>query len=440
MELRAPGSPTNVRYLVLAVATANAFLLYLDRLCMTATVQSDSFQREMGLDSQQVGSVLSAFFLAYALGQLPAGFLADRFGPRRMLAVYILLWSLCTALTGSVAGLATLLIVRLACGLAEAGAYPASARLITRWFPFAQRARANSVVAFGGRVGNALALWVTALFIVSLGSWRPVLQIYGAIGLLLSALTWTVFRNRPDEHPWANEEERALIDSPPPSTQPPFPWASLLAHRSLWLLSLGGLGMNLGWAFLITWMPSYLTEVRGVDKVTAGQDVTIALGCGLAGMLFGGWWCDFLTRRFGVRWGRRLPFLTGGALAATAYLLCPLLPTAAVVAVACAVVAFAADSMVPATWALAQDIGGEFVAATLAWCNMWGNLGASLIAKLIPTVRASHYRFADWREIFWLCAGGFVLLGVCICFVDGEQKLQAVPDRYAGSDDAAGEP
>lgn len=427
MELRPSAPATHVRYLVLAVATANAFLLYLDRLCMTATVHSASFQKELGLSPEQVGSVLSVFFLAYALGQLPAGFLADRFGPRRMLTCYILAWSLCTALTGFANGLAALLGVRLACGFAEAGAYPASARLITRWFPFHQRARANSVVAFGGRIGNALALWMTAIFILALGTWRPVLQIYGAVGLGLAALTWVVFRDRPDEHPWVNAGEHELIDSPPASKQPPFPWASLLTHRSLWFLSLGGLGMNLGWAFLVTWLPNYLTEVRGVDAATAGRDVSIALGCGLAGMLFGGWWCDALTRRFGARWGRRLPFLIGGAVAALLYLACPLLPSAAWVAAVCAVVAFAADSMVPPTWALGQDIGQEYVAATLAWTNMWGNLGASLIAKVIPTVRKSQFRFDDWREVFWLCAAGFVLLAVCLCFVDSEQKLKSEP-------------
>jgi len=154
--------PTGVRYVLLGVATANAFLLYLDRICMAAVVQSASFQREMALDPQRTGDVLASFFFAYALGQMPAGWLADRFGPRRMLVAYIALWSLCTGLTGFATGLLALVIVRCACGLAEAGAYPSSGLLIARWFPFYHLARANSVVAFGGRVGNAIALWLTA--------------------------------------------------------------------------------------------------------------------------------------------------------------------------------------------------------------------------------------------------------------------------------------
>ena len=371
--------PSRVRYVLLAVATANAFLLYLDRICMGAVVQSDSFQKELGLGKDRVGDALAAFFLAYALGQLPAGWLADRFGPRRMLVIYILLWSCCTALTGLATGLAMLLGMRLACGLSEAGAYPASGNLIKRWFPFSQRARASSAVTFGGRCGGAIAIWLTAALIVALGSWRSVLWIYGTIGLFLAAATWFVFRSDPASHPWTNAAEREYIsrDEPPPEAPSAyrFPWRELLVHRGLWMLSIASFGANLGWAFLVTWLPNYLSEVRGLDNVTAGRYGTIALIAGMAGILFGGWWCDALTRRFGIKWGQRPPFLAGSAMAVAAYLICPWLGSPIAVAVAAGVVAFANDSMNPAVWALGQDIGGNHVATTIAWNNMWGNPG-----------------------------------------------------------------
>ena len=418
--------PTRVRYAVLGIATANAFILYLDRICMGAVVQSASFQRELGLNKDRVGDVLASFFFAYAIGQLPAGWLADRFGPRRMLVAYILLWSLFTGLTGFVGGLIGLVIVRSACGLSEAGAYPASALLVTRWFPFVQRARANSIVSLGGRMGNSLALWLTAGAIAALGSWRPVLWIYGAIGIVLALATHVVFRDDPSRHPWTNEAERELIRTGAPEVQPlrrKSPWMALLRHRGLWFLNLGTIGMNIGWAFLITWLPTYLHEVRGLDQVTASGYVSIALACSLGGMVFGGWWCDFLTRRLGQRLGRRLPFVSGGLLAAGAYLLCPALPDPLMVAIACGVVAFATDSVIPAVWALAQDIGGTHVASTLAWSNMWGNFGASAVAKLIPLVIGSSLHRSDWREVFWMCAAGFIVLGASSFFIDSTRTL-----------------
>ena len=414
--------PTGVRYLVLGVATANAFLLYLDRICMAAVVQSSSFQKEMALDPQKTGDVLASFFFAYALGQLPAGWLADRFGPRKMLVAYIALWSICTAATGLVAGLLGLVLVRCACGLTEAGAYPTSALVISRWFPFSQRARANGVVAFGGRVGNSMALWLTAGAIAAIGSWRPVLWIYGVIGVGLAAATYVVFRDHPSEHPWANQAERDMV----PRLKPiPYKWPirALVSHSGLWFFNAGLLGLNFGWAFLITWLPAYLQDVYKLDNVVASRYVSIALFCGLGGMLFGGWWCDLLTARFGQRWGRRLPFLTASSVCVAAYLVCPLINNAVAVAVACSVVAFVSDSVGAAVWAVSQDIGGRHVASTLGWSNMWGNFGASAVAKVIPFVLATQYHFSDWREIFWLTAGGFVLLGAAPMLVDSTRTL-----------------
>ncbi len=415
--------PTRVRYALLAVATANAFLLYLDRICMAAVVQSASFQQEMGLDKQRTGDILASFFFAYALGQMPAGWLADRFGPRRMLVAYIALWSLCTAFTGFAPGLLALVIVRCACGLAEAGAYPSSGLLISRWFPFHQLARANSVVTFGGRVGNSMALWLTAWAIAALGSWRPVLWTYGAIGLALAMATHVVFRDSPGQHPWANEAERRLATEVK-AVRYQLPWRELIRHSGLWFFNAGSVGLNVGWAFLITWLPTYLQDVHKLNRVTASRYVSIALASSLGGMLFGGWWCDKLTRRFGQRWGRRLPFLTGSGVCIVAYLLCPLLGSPVAVAVACGVVAFASDSVGPAVWAISQDIGGRYVASTLAWTNMWGNFGASAVARVIPFILGTRLHYSDWREIFWLCAGGFVLLAVALLFVDSTRSLR----------------
>jgi len=418
-------NPTRVRYALLGVATANAFLLYLDRTCMTTIVHSQSFLQETGLTQAQVGNVLWSFLFAYALGQVPAGWLADRFGPRRMLVVYIALWSLCTALTGLVATLAALIIVRLACGLSEAGAYPASARVVARWFPFGHRARASSVVAFGGRLGNSLAPWLTVAAITALGSWRNVLWIYGAVGLVLLVATHFVFRDDPASHPWANDAERKLIhgDTPPaPAPAYSFPLRSLLRHRSLWLLSLGGFGMNYGWGLLITWLPKYL-QVQGLNEADANRYLTIALACGIPGIIFGGWWCDALSRWFGPRWGRRLPIVIGSVIAATAYILCPSFSHPVAIIVACGIVSFATDSAGPAIWSICQDIGQRHTGATLAWANMWGNFGASAVAKLTPLLFAGALQPTDWSLVFWVCAGGFGLLGTCALFVDSTKPL-----------------
>ena len=91
---------TRVRYQVIGAATAASLLLYIDRICIAEIAKLNTFQTDLGLTAKETGAILSAFFLTYALGQVPAGWLADRLGARVMLPVYVLTWSLCTMLTG----------------------------------------------------------------------------------------------------------------------------------------------------------------------------------------------------------------------------------------------------------------------------------------------------------------------------------------------------
>ena len=200
--------PTRVRHKVLASTTLVAVLLYLDRICIAEIAKGEAFKNELGLSDDQTGLILSAFFLSYALGQVPAGWLSDRFGARRMLPVYVLLWSLCTALTGLATGFVMLFVARLVFGFAQAGCYPTAGSLIRRWTPLNSRGTASSIVSFGGRLGGALAPLLTAWLLADYLSWRWVLVLYGSSGLLVALLFWRVVRERPEEHSKCNAEEQ----------------------------------------------------------------------------------------------------------------------------------------------------------------------------------------------------------------------------------------
>jgi MFS transporter, ACS family, glucarate transporter len=157
--------PTRVRHEVVGVATLMAVLLYLDRNCLP--LAATYVQQDLGLTDVQFGWAISAFYLSYALGQVPSGWLTDRFGARVMLTLYILLWSLFTGLTGAAIGFASILLFRLAMGLGQAGAYPTGANLISKWVPFSNRGFASAVVSFGGRIGGSLAPLLTGYLIVA---------------------------------------------------------------------------------------------------------------------------------------------------------------------------------------------------------------------------------------------------------------------------------
>ncbi len=422
-------SPSRVRVKIIAVSMAMAFILYLDRICLAEIVKAVSFQEEIALTKEQIGRVLGVFFFSYALFQVPAGWASDRFGARPMLTAYIVLWSLFTALTGLVSSYPALIAMRLLCGAAEAGAYPTSGALIRRWMPLAGRARASSLVTLGGRIGGTLAPFLTAWMIVSIGHWRPVLWIDGAVGLVIAFFYWRVVRDRPSEHPDCNAAERAAIGSPP--VEPPLPtrelgrvlWA-FCRSGSLWLNAGMQFLINIGWAFLITWLPTYLKEAKQVEAVDGGRMVTLVLACGMFGQIAGGLLADFSVRTWGLKWGRRLPLCLSGTLAGSAYVGCLFADTAWGVVGFCAVVSFSVDMGTPAIWAFLQDIGGRVTAAAAGWANMWGNFGASLTAMMVPWLLTIGTNSEDGqRYVFIACASALFMAAIAALGLNAAKPL-----------------
>jgi MFS family permease len=427
--IRSGGTATHVRYHIIGVSMLMAFILYLDRICLGEIVKSASFKSDVSLTKEQIGRILGAFFFTYALVQVPAGWASDRFGPRRMLSGYICLWSFFTGLTGCLNGFLGLLLARLGCGLAEAGAYPTSGAVIRRWIPLEARARASSMVTFGGRIGGTLAPYLTALLIINLGSWRAALWADATVGLIVACAYWMVVRNRPEEHPRCNNAERELIGPPP---RAPGPSARELAlalgtfcrSRSLWLLSAGQFFTNIGWAFLITWLPTYLAEGKRIEAVQGAKIVTLSLGVGMFGQLAGGWLCDEATRRIGLRWGRVLPMCMASVVAGLAYLGCLAASSVSVLVACCALVSFATDVANPGVWAFTQDVGGRATAAAAGWSNMWGNFGASISAMMVPhLLKTGVSSESGQRMVFIACASSFFLAAVAYCGMDATKPL-----------------
>lgn len=157
--------PTVVRHLVVFVAFVASVILYLDRFCVAF---ADNYIREdLGLTPDQMTWIQSAFFWSYALAQVPSGWMSDRFGARGIYTVYIILWSVFTGLIGMAHGFVFLVVMRLGCGLWQAGAYPTSASLLGRWVPVNRRGTASSLVGLGGRLGGAIAQVLTGYLILT---------------------------------------------------------------------------------------------------------------------------------------------------------------------------------------------------------------------------------------------------------------------------------
>jgi MFS family permease len=283
-------------------------------------------------------------------------------------------------------------------------------------------------------------LLLEAAFPSSLGKlyvhgWRPVMGIFGLPGLVVAAAYWFAFRDRPGQHPWCNAAERELIAAglPPGSEsvakeRARIPWGPLLKSPGMWLVCVMQWGTNVGWLFLVAYLPRYLEKVHNVPILDRGFFSTVPLAVGIVGMFLGGVVTDRMRHRFGLKWGRLMPMLLTRFLAAAAYVACLLmsLPVEGggmwggvwAFTVAFSVVAFATDMGNPAVWAYCQDVGGRNIGSIHGWGNMWGNLGAAVSPKLYDLVLGENPTPREWNLMFGMCLGAFVLAGVCCFWID----------------------
>ena len=421
--------PTIVRHHILATATMVAFLMYLDRICLADIIGSLSFKNDIQLSAEQADWVKLVFFWAYALFQVPAGWLSDRFNGRTLVTIYIATWSIFTAMTSFATGFATLLIARLLCGLAEAGYYPAGSSLVTRWAHIGSRGFASSIISWGGRVGGAVAPGLTAYVIIASGDWRYAGWLYGGAGIIVACWYWWIFRDHPREHPHCNEAEINVLaegrgDFMPVKTPPRrFPLAAACRSVNLWNASAMQFFTNIGWAFLVLYLSDYLKVVMHLNAKDAGGITTTALSIGILALPLGGTITDVLSRRFGKRMGRMLPLSLTKFAAAACYPLALWTDTPLGMAIAFGLVAFFGDIGLPAMWTTMQDISGKYQAQLFGWSNMWGNIGAGLMALMFRRVLNMFDTNHDYHEGVWMCAGAFVLAGVFALFVNAEKPV-----------------
>ena len=435
---------TQIRFRMIFLAMLVAVLLYLDRICLSTAaeaVMKDLLISQTGLDW-----LLAAFFWAYALGQLPAGWLGDRYGARWMLSAFIVLWSLSTGLMGVANGWFALFFLRLCCGLFEAGAYPVAAGIVSRWMPIGSRGIASSIVAVGGRLGGALApvltiqlmLWWTlgdgwwsapSDSVAAVTSWRPVMVLYGAIGIVIAMVFLWLFRDSPEQHPSVNPAERKWIQvgqfvNGVPTDRPAIPFRAMLLSIPLWLNCFVQFASNMGWAFLVTKMPQYLKDVHGSSQSSQGWLVSLPLLAGIFGLLLGGVFTDAMTRSLGLRWGRAIAMCASRIFVAMGFLGCSFVTDSLQATLCLAVVGFATDLGISACWSYAQDVGGKNVGSVLGWSNMWGNFGAALSPVILGGI-VGYFAEAGtgWTMAFVGCAILNVVAGVAAIGVSASKPL-----------------
>jgi MFS family permease len=398
---------SRVRYWVLLLTFLTAFIMYMDRVCMGAA--APTIMNEFGLDKITMGWSSSAFNWAYALFQVPGGWMADRYGPRIILAAAMTWWSAFTIATGLSWNALSLAVARFFFGMGEAAAFPAASRALVRWLPVSQRAFGQGFQHAGSRFGAAVTPPIVVFLIAQL-SWHWVFYIFGAVGIVWAVIWYFYYRNYPQDHPGVNAAELEILRASGFTEKPRgrllVPWGRILRSRNLWFLS--SMYFCYGWVLwmYLFWLPTYLVEARGFSQVRMGFVASLPLLAATFTNMAGGWISDRLAHRFrDLRRGRLIVSMLGFALAGVS-LIPGVLAQDVVAGVLCLVLALAGlELTVAVSWAICLDIGGDFSGSVSAVMNTLGNIGGALSAVAIGYL-ATH---AGWNAAF------LVASGMCLC-------------------------
>ncbi len=377
---------------ILFFAISLSLVTYIDRVAMS---QAAPFvAREFSLDRIEVGWIFSAFALAYALFEVPGGWLGDRFGPRPMLLRIVSWWSLFTAATGWAWNYHSMLAFRFAFGAGEAGCYPTLAKLFQSWLTPTQRARAQGYMWLSARWAGAFTP-LLALWLIHLVSWRFAFQVFALFGVIWVIVFWFGYRPSRD----VSTSHAARISSSE--------WGALFRKPTALLLFAQYFCVSWGWSFYITWLPTYVLEGRGAGEWLSSMLSTLPLFFGGFGCVAGGLLIPILARRNNRAVARGILGATGclfaGILLAASLFVSDVRMALVVIALA----SFANDLALAPAWDACSDSGGPWTGSISGAMNMIGNFAGFLAPAVIGYALA--WSGQNWAWPFAISAVFYVL-------------------------------
>ena len=392
------------RYQFVAGTFALSILLYVDRACIS--VAKDPISDSLGFTDKEMGWVLSAFALGYSLAQTPSGWLADRFGPRKILSSVVVFWSLFTALTSLAWNFFSMLAARFLFGVGEAGAFPGIARATFSWIPLKERGLVTGINFSGSRLGAAFGLPLVA-WLIELVGWKSSFWILGGVGFLWAFLWYLWFRDRPEDHGRISKQElRYILETRQEQSdqdEKSVAVSDIFGSRQMWLAMMQYFCSNFTFFFCLTWLFPHLKNQYQLETIEAGIYASAPLICGALGNYFSGWLIDRLFKRGHWQLSRRIPAIIGFSLAAIGLVGSLQMDTAAMAVLFLSIAIFGADMTLSPSWSFCVDIGGPYAGTVSGTMNMAGNVGSFVTALAFPYLK-------DWTG----SVTPFFVLGACL--------------------------
>ena len=390
------------RWVLVGLIFTGILISYVDR--GNLSIAAASMMHDFSFSPAAMGMLLSGFFWTYALFQMPAGVIVDRFGIRRVYAGAFLVWSLASAAIALSRGASDILAMRLVLGMAEAAGPIASLSFIRQNFSGKEQGLPTSIYIAGQNVGPALGALVGTLLLDRMG-WR---FMFAATGL--GALLWLPFWM------WLAPARRPVPVVRPEATapRPAFPWRALLASRVFWAMAACIFVASYYWYFVLTWVPAYLTMSRGFSTLEMGRVLSTPLFVMAAWNIAAGSCADRLAKRLGSVFRARVLFAVGGYLGAAAVLLLLVLPNRAAVLPILVVSMCCVGVGNSNYWAISQHAPpAHMVGRTIGFLNTISQLAGVAAPLVTGWVLGPAKNFSVAIAVAGVCpllAAGFLLL------------------------------
>ena len=394
--------PTHVRYWVIVFAVTLAVITYIDRVAMSFAAPRVS--RDLGLTQVQMGLAFSAFVTAYALFEIPSGFLGDWMGPRKVLMRIVVWWSAFIALTGATWNFASLFTTQTLFGAGEAGCFPNLTKAFTIWLPRDERVRAQGILWLSARWGGAftpLLVYVIFQFL----TWRHTFMVLGIVGVVWAVFFYRWFHDDPHENKKINAAELELLrpNRELAAGHAHVPWAKLARSRTTWLLCAQYFCLSYGWYFYVTWLPTYLQKSRGVTLGKSAVLSMLPLFLGGLGSLFCGLISAPVARRLGsVAHTRKLMACLGFTGASVLLVISIHLPNPVATMVVMGFASFCNDLVMPGSWGACMDVGGKYAGTLSGTMNMLGNFGGAFLPTVVGLIL--QWTHDNWYVAFYVSA------------------------------------
>jgi ACS family glucarate transporter-like MFS transporter len=396
-------------------------LLYVDRVCISSA--KDAISGDLGLTDIQMGWVLSAFALGYALFQVPGGALGDKYGVRKVMTGIMILWSIFTSLTGVAWNYISMLFFRFIFGAGEAGAFPNISRAAFSWIPTKERGAFQGINFSGSRLGAAFALPLVAYLIDSWG-WRNIFYFFGAVGVVFAIAFYVFFRNKPEDHPGlSNQEKQFIVKNRQQEVERKggnLPLEKILGSNNVILAMIQYIGSNFIFFFMLTWLFPYIKAKYELGLVTTGFYAMLPLLAGAVGNWVSGFMVDAIYKTGKWKQSRQIPATIGFTLVVIGILSSLYMDTALGAVLCLSVAIFGADMTLSPSWSFCMDIGEENSGKVSGMMNMAGNIGAFSTALAFPYLR--EWTGSDEPFFYLAAALGFVAI-FCWYFMNPNQKL-----------------